>query len=129
MTAIVAIMNKHAVAVAADSAVTFGNTHKVVNTGNKIFTLSKYEPVAIMTYNNASFMGIPWDIIIKSYRAKLKEEKLGTIEAYKNDFINSLKSEIIPNQVDDVARHQVIKEAMKLKLKKSAPILYDRLKK
>jgi len=115
MTAIVAIMNKHAVAVAADSAVTFGNTHKVVNTGNKIFTLSKYEPVAIMTYNNASFMGIPWDIIIKNYRAKLKEGKLGTIEEYKNDFINYLKSEIIPNQVDDVARHQVIKEAMKNK--------------
>lgn len=51
MTAIVAVLNKHAVAVAADSAVTMGNTHKVVNSANKIFTLSKYNPVAVMTYN------------------------------------------------------------------------------
>ena len=36
MTAIVGFMNKHGVAVAADSAVTLGNTHKVVNSGNKI---------------------------------------------------------------------------------------------
>lgn len=56
MTAIVGFMNKHGVAVAADSAVTLGNTHKVVNSGNKIFTLSKYAPVGIATYGNASFM-------------------------------------------------------------------------
>ena len=41
MTAIVAVLNKHAVAIAADSAVTMGDTHKVVNSANKIFTLSK----------------------------------------------------------------------------------------
>ena len=35
MTAIVAVLNKHAVAIAADSAVTMGNTHKVVNSANK----------------------------------------------------------------------------------------------
>ena len=38
MTAIVGVLNKHAVAIAADSAVTMGNTHKVVNSANKIFT-------------------------------------------------------------------------------------------
>lgn len=59
MTAIVAVLNKHAVAVAADSAVTMGNTHKVVNSANKIFTLSKYHPVAVMTYSSATFMGTP----------------------------------------------------------------------
>ena len=42
MTAIVGVLNKHAVAIAADSAVTMGNTHKVINSANKIFTLSKY---------------------------------------------------------------------------------------
>ena len=39
MTAIVAVLNKHAVAVAADSAVTMGDTHKVVNSANKIFLM------------------------------------------------------------------------------------------
>ena len=85
MTAIVSILNKHAVAIAADSAVTFG--HKVVNSGNKIFTLSKYYPIAIMTYNNASFMGIPWDTIIKLYRKQLGDRELDTVAAYLDDFL------------------------------------------
>ncbi len=71
MTAIVGVLNKHGVALAADSAVTFGNTHKVVNTGNKVFALSKYHPVAVATYGRSAFMGTPWDIIIKLYRKKL----------------------------------------------------------
>lgn len=87
MTAIVAVLNKHAVAVAADSAVTMGNTHKVVNSANKIFTLSKYNPVAVMTYNNAAFMGTPWDIIIKEYRKQLKDTSFQTVKEYLNDFI------------------------------------------
>lgn len=87
MTAIVAVLNKHAVAIAADSAVTMGDTHKVVNSANKIFTLSKYHPVAVMTYNNAAFMGVPWDIIIKEYRRKLKEKSFNTIKEYAEDFL------------------------------------------
>ena len=39
MTAIVAVLNRKSVAIAADSAVTVGNTHKVVNCGNKILTV------------------------------------------------------------------------------------------
>ena len=88
MTAIVAVLNKHAVAIAADSAVTMGNTHKVVNSANKIFTLSKYEPVAIMTYNNASFMGVPWDIIIKKYRQTLDHKSFCDLNDYIDDFFS-----------------------------------------
>jgi hypothetical protein len=90
MTAIVAVLNKHAVAVAADSAVTMGNTHKVVNSANKIFTLSKYNPVAVMTYNNAAFMGTPWDIIIKEYRRQLYDTSFQTVKGYIDDFISFL---------------------------------------
>ena len=90
MTAIVAVLNKHAVAIAADSAVTMGNTHKVVNSANKIFTLSKYHPVAVMTYSNASFMGVPWDIIIKEYRKGLGEKAFPSLKDYVNDFISFL---------------------------------------
>ena len=87
MTAIVAVLNKHCAAIAADSAVTMGDTHKVVNSANKIFTLSKYHPVAVMTYNNASYMGIPWDIIIKEYRRQLNNKAFGTLREYVDDFI------------------------------------------
>ena len=91
MTAIVAVLNKHAVAIAADSAVTMGGIHKVVNSANKIFTLSKYHPVAIMTYNNAVFMGTPWDIIIKEYRKQLKERSFPYLKDYMGDFISYVR--------------------------------------
>ena len=90
MTAIVGVLNKHAVAIAADSAVTMGNTHKVVNCANKIFTLSKCYPVAVMTYNDAAFMGVPWDIIIKEYRKYLGERSFPQLEGYVKDFIDFL---------------------------------------
>ena len=87
MTAIVAVLNKHGAAIAADSAVTLGDTHKVINNGNKVFTLSKYEPVGIATYGNASFMGIPWEIIIKTYRKQLNEQKFPKLSYYVSDFL------------------------------------------
>lgn len=90
MTAIVGVLNKHAIAIAADSAVTMGNTHKVVNCANKIFTISKCYPVAVMTYNDALFMGVPWDIIIKEYRKHLGERNFPKLEEYVNDFISFL---------------------------------------
>lgn len=90
MTALVGVLNKHAVAIAADSAVTMGNTHKVVNSANKIFTLSKYHPVAVMTYSDASFMDVPWDIIIKEYRKELGETSFPILNNYIDDFVQFL---------------------------------------
>jgi hypothetical protein len=92
MTSIVGVLNKHAVAIGADSAVTLGNTHKVMNSGNKIFTLSKYHPVGIMTYNAADFMGVPWEIIIKQYRKQLGDKPKEHISDYINDFISYVSS-------------------------------------
>ena len=58
MTAIVGILNKRAVAVATDSAVTIDcqSGHKVLNSARKLFQLSKKEPVGIMIYSSANFM-------------------------------------------------------------------------
>ncbi|MCF8362470.1 MAG: hypothetical protein K9G70_07585 [Prolixibacteraceae bacterium] len=77
MTAVVGILNKQGIAIAADSAVTVSGTNnrKVYNSANKIFTLSKYYPVSVSIYNNASFMGIPWEILIKEYRKQLDKKK------------------------------------------------------
>uniref|UniRef100_UPI0040476E04 hypothetical protein n=1 Tax=Roseivirga sp. TaxID=1964215 RepID=UPI0040476E04 len=73
MTAVVGILNKNAVAIAADSAVTIGggNGRKILNKANKVFTLSKTHPVGVMIYSSASFMQTPWEIIIKIYRKQL----------------------------------------------------------
>jgi hypothetical protein len=92
MTAEIAIMNKTAVALAADSAVTIEqNTgNKIFNTVNKLFALSKYQPVGIMIYGGANFMDVPWESIIKIYRAKLGKEKFSTLKEYANNFLDFL---------------------------------------
>ena len=67
MTAEIAILNKNAVALAADSAVTITRpgAPKIYNTANKLFMLSKYHPVGIMVYGTAELMGVPWETVIR----------------------------------------------------------------
>lgn len=91
MTAEIGILNRHGVALATDSAVTIGG-QKVFNSANKLFALSKFHPVGIMIYGNGSFMGVPWDTIIKSYRKQLKNDRMEYLELYADDFIRYLFS-------------------------------------
>lgn len=92
MTAIVGILNRHGVAMATDSAITVRNSfgNKVINNANKLFSLSKYEPVGVMLYGKASFGGTPWDVIIKIYRMQLGRKTFPTLYEYVNDFISFL---------------------------------------
>jgi len=92
MTAEIAILNKSAVALAADSAVTIQTPggHKIYNTVNKLFTLSKYRPVGVMVYGNSEFMGIPWESIIKEHRRELGDGSHGTLREYVDGFISWL---------------------------------------
>lgn len=92
MTAIVGILNKHGIAVAADSAETIGNGIKIYNKANKIFNLSKYHPVGAAVYGSANFNDLtPWDIIFKLYREHLGKSCLPKIEKYVNDFVSFLE--------------------------------------
>lgn len=93
MTAVIGILNKSAIAIAADSAatVTGGNGRKIYNSANKIFRLSKFEPVGIAIYNSSSFMSTPWEIIIKEYRRGLGKKKFNNLKDYKSDFFQFIK--------------------------------------
>ena len=93
MTAVVGILNKQGVAIAADSAVTVSGlqNRKVYNSANKIFSLSKYHPVGIAIYNNAQFMGIPWETLIKEFRKFIGEKAYPKLEDYKNEFFKWLE--------------------------------------
>ena len=93
MTAIVGILNKRSIALAADSAVTINSPsgHKVLNSANKVFSLSKKHPVGVMLYASASFMDTPWDIIIKMYRDQLNDKSHSTLNDYVADFVKYLK--------------------------------------
>lgn len=97
MTAEVAVMNKSAVALAADSTVTVGDPNnprkvKTYQTANKLFTLSRYQPVGIMIYGNAGLMNVPWETLIKQYRVRLHHGHFDTIKEYSEHFIKFLES-------------------------------------
>jgi hypothetical protein len=93
MTAEIGVLNRQAVALAADSAVTLQLPEgtKIYQT-NKLFALSKYEPVGVMIYGNADFMGLPWETIIKSYRSKLGSTCFSHVREYGPHFLSYLES-------------------------------------
>jgi hypothetical protein len=96
MTAEVAILNRAAVALAADSAVTVtsGSASKVFNSTNKIFRIGEKAPVGVMFYNNATFMSIPWETIIKIYNDNLGDGRFDTLEEYRQSFASFLEKDL-----------------------------------
>ena len=62
-----AIINRFGIALAADSAVTIGN-ERVWKSTNKLFSLGPNSDIAIMIYGGGDFIGVPWEIIIMSFR-------------------------------------------------------------
>jgi hypothetical protein len=99
MTAEIAIMNRHGIALAADSAITINFPEGAdgefrgskVFAANKLFMLSKYFPVGIMVYGNAAILGVPWELIIKEYRKKhLGSRSFPHLADYQADFLNYL---------------------------------------
>ena len=71
-------MNKEAVALAADSAATL--TENKIFKSNKIFNLSNHSPVGVMIYGNSTFMGVPWETIVKIYRNQLGKRIFPTLK-------------------------------------------------
>lgn len=99
MTAIVGTLNRRGIAFAADSAATYStsSTRKITNNTNKIFELSRKFPVGIAIYNNLDFYGIPWEIIIKTYRNTfLIDKSFPKLSDYVDDFWQYLYTVILP---------------------------------
>lgn len=89
MTAEVVIMNKLAVALAADSASTLDGTGDFF-TSNKLFQLKDAEPVGLMVYGGNEFMGIPWETVVGLYRTASESNCFDRLIDYANDFIQFL---------------------------------------
>jgi hypothetical protein len=96
MTAEVIIMNKEAVALAADSAITLETSEgkKIFSSANKIFSLSKFHPVGIMIHAENDFMGVPWETIISIYRQHLSDKYKDTLLGYCDDFREFLNMQV-----------------------------------
>lgn len=87
-------MNQHGVALAADSAVTLSGGEqniKIFTSANKIFTASKYEPVGVMIYGNASLMRMPWETLVKVFRSELGETSFEELPSYASYFLDWLR--------------------------------------
>jgi hypothetical protein len=85
MTAIVGIINKKGIAIAADSASTTKN--KIINSGNKMLRLSDIIPAAIMVVNNSTLATIPWEVIIRWYRKENGKIKFPSLQSCIDDFL------------------------------------------
>ena len=105
MTSEVAVMNRLGVALAADSAVTVerGDSSKVRDSALKLFKLSKYRPIGVMIYNNASLLGVPMETIIKLFRRELGRKGFDTLGEYGEALIRFLdgNASLFPDTVQD----------------------------
>ena len=105
MTWEVVVMNRAGVALAADSAVTVetADSLKVRNSALKLFTLSKYRPVGVMVYNNASLLGVPMETIIKLFRRQLGKQGYPRLREYGEALIGFLdgNEELFPQRLQD----------------------------
>jgi hypothetical protein len=98
LSAEIAILNKEAVALAADGSVTLmsgpaENPHQVFTSANKIFRLPGTHTVSFMIYNNAGFMGIPWEPVITRFGESVGPSPLPYLAEYAGRFLGFLKNE------------------------------------
>jgi ATP-dependent protease HslVU (ClpYQ) peptidase subunit len=91
MTAEVSIMNRNGIALAADSAVSIGN-QKIYTSADKLFQLSNTAPVGTMVFGQASFLNVPWETVVKTYRKHLGNKSFPHLQDYADDFISYLKT-------------------------------------
>lgn len=92
MSAGICIMNKNAIALAADSTVTIGQHLAIHNSANKLFALSKTAPIGVIIYANADFMHVPMEIILKKYKQDLGNTTFPSLQAYVENFFDYLTS-------------------------------------
>ena len=110
MTAEIAVFNKSAVALAADSAVTISgnNTYKINNGAEKLFALSKFHPIGVMVYGTGSLCGIPWEMIIKEFRKILSDTRFDTVKEYADEFWDFLCD--CPHLIPEDIKENFLKE-------------------
>lgn len=91
MSAGICIMNRNAIAMAADSAVTIGAHAAIHNSANKLFSLSRLAPVGVIVYANAVLMSVPIEIIVKQYKKQLGDKVFPALKDYVHDFLHYLE--------------------------------------
>lgn len=84
-------MTPNVVVMASDSALTIGDFKTYVGV-NKVFELSDNPPMGIMIYNNADFLNIPIETLIKDFKKKYKINSMNEFcEKFKKYLTNEPK--------------------------------------
>jgi len=92
MTCEIAVMNLWGLALATDSAVTLGDNAKIYNSAEKLFQLGNGAPMGIMTFGEATYAGVPWEVIIADYSRKFDGRRFDTVQQCVEDFLGYLRS-------------------------------------
>jgi hypothetical protein len=93
VTAEIAIINRQAIALAADSAVTVGQ-EKVWKTANKLFSLGPQHDIAIMVYGSGDFLSLPWEVVVKTFRRRVTLSAFTHVRDCANEFRAFLESRL-----------------------------------
>lgn len=92
MTSEVLIMNEGGIALAADSAATVGG-YKVYK-ADKLFELSRSQPIGIMVYGLSTLDGVPIDLLVSEFRHRIEIEGtcFATITECSETFLRFLET-------------------------------------
>ncbi|WP_139139121.1 hypothetical protein [Sphingobium phenoxybenzoativorans] len=112
MTAEIAILNKTAVALAADSAVTISagsNQEKIYDSADKLFELCSLDAIGAMVNGGMHFVQIPLAVLIKKFRAK--NDSFGRVTdaaeallVYLNSFAETASAEVQKQDFGNILR-------------------------
>ena len=100
MTSEVALLNRWAIALAADSATTASyfergeRKTRFFKGAKKIFHLTPRFPIALMTYDAENLLGIPWGTIVAGYRDRYPSIPLNFVHDYATDFFRYVESNL-----------------------------------
>lgn len=102
-------MNRLAVVLAADSAATVTQytggkeEERYFKGSNKIFQLSDHHPVGLMIFDSADILRVPWEIVVKTFRADLGKKSFNTVKEYAAEFFAFLEksSLLFPVAIQD----------------------------
>ncbi|MEC5398958.1 hypothetical protein [Uliginosibacterium sp. H1] len=132
MTSEVLILNKRAVVIGADSAVTTsgGDHPRYSKSANKIFELTKNGSVAAAIYGSALIDMVPWELVIKLFRSQLGAVSFGRINEYGSVLISFLNAneKLFPKALRNEWVEQQFDLALKnifIEVKRANPTFFD----
>lgn len=96
MTSEVLILNKHAIVMGADSAVTTSGAEsgqsRYSKSANKIFEIAQNGSVAATIYGNSHIDLVPWELAIKHFRRHLGKTTFSKVSDYSTALLEFLKA-------------------------------------